>query len=417
MIETIAIVGANVAGGQAALDLRTAGFDGRVLLIGTEPSLPYERPPLSKAVLAGATAPAATEIWPRTTFDAADIDVMTGTRVNRIDPARRRVELNSGEAITADRVLLATGARPRRLQTAGVSLAGVHELRTLTDAVKLRDDLVGGVRVVVIGAGFIGAEVAATARLLGCQVTLLEQAELPLLRTLGREVAQVYVRLHRAQGVQVHLGVGVTAILGDSRCRAVELDNGLVLPAEVVVCGVGVSPRVDLAEIAGLQVSDGIVVDDRCGTSIPEVFAAGDVARRPSSYASGSIRPESWQSAQRQGAHAARCMLGGTESFDDLPWFWSDQYDVKLQVAGFPTLADEMLWRGDPDSGHAVALYLSQGVVCAAVGLNRPREVRAAMELIRSRVHVTDRGALADASVDLRSLQPSTPTHDLPSKS
>lgn len=402
MTATYAIVGANLAGGQAAHELRRCGFDGRIVLIGAEPHLPYERPPLSKDVLLGRTEAAATRIWPEDAYPAAAIEVRLGVRATRLRPSDRRVELDDGSALTVDKVLLCTGATPRRLGIPGLDRVGVHHLRTLDDAVALRAGLTPGARVVVIGAGFIGAEVAAAAVQTGCQVTLLEAAPLPLLRVLGAELAALYSGLHRDHGVDLRVGVNVAAVIGDGSCRAVALDDDTVIDADVVVCGVGVTPATGLAADAGINVTNGVEVDWYGRTSIAEVSAAGDVAARPSSYTDVLIRLESWQNAQNQAIAAARAMVDPeAAAFDDLPWFWSDQYDVRLQLAGFPRPDDTVIWRGDPASYQAAAFYLRNGIVAAVVGLNRPRDVRAGMTLITSRAAVQAQ-ALADESVDLR---------------
>lgn len=403
MTETIAIVGASLAGANAAQMLRREGFDGRVVLIGAEPQLPYDRPPLSKELLLGEIEPAKIALFPETAYAEASIEVLTNTRVTRLRPTERLLELDNGSTLQADRVLLCTGARPRPLAIPGLNLPGVYELRTLDDALRLREALAPGARVVVIGFGFIGAEVAAAANQRGCQVTLVEVAPLPMQRVVGQELGKLFVALHQEHGVDVRLGVVVEAIHGDGHCQAVALADGTTLPADVVVCGVGVLPNVELAEAAGITVANGIVVDARCRTSLPEVFACGDVATRPSSYAGGHIRLESWQNAQNQGIAAARALLGSTAEFDDLPWFWSDQYDVRMQMAGLPDATDEVVWRGSPDGYNCTIFYLRDGTVRAAIGLSRPRDVRAAMDLIRKRTRV-EPATLRDESTNLRDL-------------
>jgi 3-phenylpropionate/trans-cinnamate dioxygenase ferredoxin reductase subunit len=404
MTRTIAIVGASLAGGQAALSLRQNGFDGRVVLVGGESHPPYERPPLSKAVLLGEADPATTLLVPPSRYDEVDIELVLGVRAKAIRPTDRSVVLDDGRSIVVDRLLLTTGAQPRSISLPGRELIGVHELRTLDHAVALRDALQPGARVVVIGAGFIGAEVAAIARARGCSVALVEMAELPLQRVLGAEVGALYAAMHRAKGVDLHLNARPVAILGDTRCTAVELDNGAVLEADVVVCGVGVSPAIELAAEAGALIDNGITVDGLCRTTIPNVYAAGDVASRPTSFAPGRIRLESWQNAQNHGIAAAAAMLGSAEEFDDLPWFWSDQYEVNLQLAGLPSAQDTVVWRGDTDAFDCAAFYLRDGLITGVIGLNRPRDVRATMDLIRRRIPV-DPASLADESTDLRSLR------------
>jgi 3-phenylpropionate/trans-cinnamate dioxygenase ferredoxin reductase subunit len=403
---TVAIVGANLAGGHVAHALRREGFDGRVVLIGAEPHLPYERPPLSKDVLIGTAEPSSTQVWPEAAYVDAAIEPVLGTRVTRIDPAARRVELATGASLTADHVVLCTGSHPRPVPV-GRRLAGMHDLRTLDDALALRAELRAGCRLVVVGAGFIGAEVAAAGIALGCDVTMIELAALPLQRVLGAEVGRLYAALHAARGVDLHLGVGVASIEGDDRCRAVVLSDGSRIETDLVVFGVGVVPAAELAEAAGIVVGNGIVVDHACRTSIPEVLAAGDVTCRPTSFAPGPIRLETWQNAQNQAIAAAKTIAGTEVRFDDVPWFWSDQYDVNLQVAGIPQPHHDVVWRGSGEGMDGVAFYLDGEVVAAAVGLNRPRDVRAAMSLVQQHRQVR-RADLSDESVDLRRL-PSAP--------
>ncbi len=403
MVETYAVVGASLAGGHAAHRLRSAGFAGRLVLIGDEPHLPYERPPLSKGILTGGQDAASTTLWPEPDFHDAHIELALGTRVTALLPGERRLTLADGRSLAVDRVLLATGSRPRALPVPGAEQTGVHALRTLDDAVRLREALAPGTRVVVVGAGFIGAEVAASARARGCDVTMIEVAALPLQRVLGPEFGRLYAELHRSSGVTVRLDAAVTEIRGDGRCRAVVLADGTELPADLVVYGVGAVPASELAAVAGIETGNGVLVDHFGRTSVPNVFAAGDVAARPSSFADRPVRLETWQNAQNQAISAADAMLGSARPFDEVPWFWSDQYDVNLQIAGLPAPTDEIVWRGDRETFDCTAFYLRDGVVRGAVGLNRKRDIRAAMDLVRLGVPVSA-PVLADESVDLRAL-------------
>jgi 3-phenylpropionate/trans-cinnamate dioxygenase ferredoxin reductase subunit len=397
------IVGASLAGGHAAHQLRKEGFDGRILLIGAESHLPYDRPPLSKGVLLGEMEPAATAIWSEEAFSEAEIDLRLGTRVTRIDTVGRTLEFGDGSAQAVDRVLLCTGSSARQPAIPGLSLRGVHAIRNLEDAISVRDELLPGSKVVIIGFGFIGAEVAACATARGCSVTLVEAAALPMQRILGPEAAELYCGLHEARGVKVLLNCGVAELRGAGRCSSVLLNDGQEIDADLVVYGVGASPSIDLAEGAGLACSNGILVNDACQTSNSEIFACGDVAARPTAFATGPIRLESWQNAYRQAIAAAKSMLGSHEPFDDLPWFWSDQYDVKMQMAGLPSSTDEVVWRGAGGGFERTAFYLAGSQVRAVLGFNRVREVRAAIELIRNGI-VVDKAMLADESTNLREL-------------
>ena len=405
--KTFAIVGASLAGGHAAHQLRKDGFDGQILLIGAEHHPPYDRPPLSKGILLGEAEPPSTALWSEDDYAQAEIDVVLGTRVTRIDTARRALEFESGGGLTVDRVLLCTGSSPRRPPIPGLELGGVHTVRTLEDAVSVRDALLPGAEVVVIGFGFIGAEVAAAATARGCRVTLVEAAALPMQRVLGAEAARLYCALHEQHGVTVLLNTGVAEVRGVGRCSAALLTDGRELRADLVVYGVGAAASTELAQTAGIACGNGIVVDAQCQTSNSEVFACGDVAARPSSFASGHIRLESWQNACKQAVAAAKSMLGFTNPYDEVPWFWSDQYDLRMQMAGLPSPTDEVVWRGAPDGPDRSAFYVADGRVRAVLGFNRPRDVRAGTDLIRKRA-VVDKAELADESVDLRALAKGT---------
>jgi 3-phenylpropionate/trans-cinnamate dioxygenase ferredoxin reductase subunit len=400
MKPAFVVIGANVAGATVADELRDLGFDGGIGLVGAEPHLPYQRPPLSKGVLSGADAPEATVFRDEAHYAERDIDLHLGARVARLLPAERAVELEDGSRLRADKVVLCTGGRARRLDVPGAELDGVATLRTLDDAVDLGDRLARASSVVVIGAGFIGAEVAAVARGLGRQVTMIEVAEVPLARVLG-PLGAVYAEIHRDQGVDVRLGTAVTAVLGNEHVEGVRTSTGDVVEADLVVVGVGMEPAVELAAGAGIATGNGVLVDEWCRTSIPAVLAAGDVANRPSALLGERCRLEQFQHAQQQAAAAARTMLGGGDPFDDVPWFWSDQYDVNLQMAGHPRWTDELVWRGDPASRSFAVFYRRDGVLTGAVGLNRPKEVRGAMPLIGRRARV-EPAVLQDESVDLR---------------
>lgn len=407
--QTFVVIGASLAGGRAAEALRAEGFDGRVVLIGAEPEAPYERPPLSKEILRGSMRMDQLLLKPTEKWADAGIELLTGTRVTGLVPAERAVELMDGRRLTADKVLLCTGGRARELNVPGATLDGVRCLRTVADASAVRRHLHPGASVVVVGAGFIGAEVAASARELGCRVTLLELAGVPLGRVLGTVMGRVFARYHRAKGVDLRTGVGVERIEGDGRVRAVVLSDGHRIEADCVVVGVGIEPAVELAESAGLQVGDGVLVDPYCRTSLDSVFAAGDVANFPDPLLGTRGRLEHWRNAQSQAVAAARSMLGRPEPYAEVPWFWSDQYDLNLQVAGHPALGEEVVVRGDVEAADFCACYLRGDFLTGALAVNRPRELRAAMKLIENRVPVT-RDVLADEAVDLRRVRKQAPT-------
>jgi 3-phenylpropionate/trans-cinnamate dioxygenase ferredoxin reductase component len=391
MTRILVVVGAGLCGGAAVQALRGEGFDGRIVMVGAEPHLPYERPPLSKEYLRGEQDRDALFLWPESAYSENDIEVRLETRVLALHPDGPAVELEGGERIDAEGVLLATGGRPPLL--GGEPSDRVLTLRTVEDADRIRAALDGAGRLVVVGAGFIGAEVAASARGLGVEVTMLEMLDVPLVRAIGEEMGKVYAAIHRDHGVDLRTGESV---------KAVEEDSG----GDVVVIGVGIEPNVDLARDAGLEVDDGVVVDGRCRTSAAGVFAAGDVARHDHPLF-GPLRVEHYDNALKQGAAAARSMLGRDEVFDDPHWFWSDQYDVNLQVAGFASSWDRTVVRGSIEDLDFAVFFLRDGVLLSVLGVNRGKDVRRAMKLIAARAR-PDPGSLADQEVDLRTLVPAS---------
>ncbi|OBB16459.1 hypothetical protein A5776_21445 [Mycolicibacterium elephantis] len=401
---TYVIVGANLAGGRAAVALRDEGFDGNIVLIGAEAYPPYERPPLSKGFLTGTTAPESIYLHPLDFYAEHQIDLRLGVTVRRIQPQWGSVELDDGSTLAAEQVLLTTGARLRRLDVSGAELDGVHYLRDIDDAVAIRDHLRSPARVTVVGGGFIGAEVAATACENGCEVTMLETAELPLRRALGPEIARFYADVHRRHGVDLRTGTRVVAFEGDQgRVRKVITHEGTAIDTDLVIIGIGTEPASELAQSAEIATADGILVDAYCRTSHPHVYAAGDVVRHLSRWAATPVRLEHWQGAQNQALTAARSMLGHLDPYDEVPWYWSDQFDLNLQIAGIPRPDDSQVLRGDMDEGSFSILYLRNGHISCIVAVNRPRDVRPAMKLIEASTPV-DACELADVSVELRRL-------------
>jgi 3-phenylpropionate/trans-cinnamate dioxygenase ferredoxin reductase component len=401
--QTFLIVGASLAGAKAAETLRAEGFDGRVVLLGEEPVRPYERPPLSKDYLRGEKGFDDAAVHAEDFYGDQGIELRTATTVTAFDPRASEVTLGSGEPIGYDRLLLATGALPRRLAVPGAELDGVRYLRTVADADALRDLLAGRGRVVVIGAGWIGAEVAASARQLGCEVAMVELAAVPLERVLGKEVGEVYRALHAEHGVDLHFGVGIEELIGSTAVEAVRLNDGTTLEADAVVVGVGVGPRTELAEAAGVRLDNGVVVDEHLQTSIPGIFAAGDVANAFHPRYGAQIRLEHWSSALNQGPAAARAMLGRQVVYDRTPYFFSDQYDLGMEYRGWAPAFEEVIFRGDPASRQFVAFWIHEGKAVAAMNAN-VWDASDAIEALLVAGTPVDPERLADPDVDLAEL-------------
>ena len=383
-MKSVTIVGASLAGMRAAETLRREGFDGTVTLIGDETDAPYDRPPLSKQVLAGEWEPQRIALYDDETLADLQLTWRLGARAVGFEAATRTVTLAGGEQLSADGVVIATGARTRTLPGTG-DLAGVYTLRTLADSLAIRTefDATPG-RVVVVGAGFIGAEVAATARGRGLDVTMVEMADTPLERVLGAELGRVCAEVHTDHGVDLRLGVGVESITGAGRVEQVTLSDGTRLDADVVVVGVGVIPNTEWLEGSGLDIDNGVVCDETC-LAAPGVVAAGDVARWPNRLFGQSIRVEHWDNAIAQGIAAAQRLLAGeaAEPFAPVPWFWSDQYDRKIQLAGRSGPDDEVVVvTGSTEERRFAAIYGRAGRIVAVLGFNRPRHVMQYRRLI-----------------------------------
>jgi 3-phenylpropionate/trans-cinnamate dioxygenase ferredoxin reductase component len=398
------IVGGGLAGGSAASTLRQEGFDGGIVLVGAEDHPPYERPPLSKEFLRGEQTLEQGYLRPAEWYAEHDVELRTGVRAERIDPAARVVELEGGERLPYDMALLATGSRNRRFPIPGLDLEGVLDLRTAADAERIKAAVAAGGKAVVVGMGFIGAEVAASLRSLGVEVAAVEPFETPLYRIVGPEVGRVVESFHRDHGVDMRFGETVDRFEGGDRVEAVVTKSGLRLECDFAVVGVGVQPNVELADAAGFTVDNGIVVDATLATSAPGVWAAGDVARHDHPVF-GPIRIEHFDNALKMGPAAARNMLGAQTVFDDAHWFWSDQYDMNLQMAGFAMTWDDLVFRGSVGERSFTAFYLHEGVLRSVLSVNRARDVRRAMPLIAAAAR-PDPERLRDEDVDLRTLAP-----------
>jgi 3-phenylpropionate/trans-cinnamate dioxygenase ferredoxin reductase subunit len=403
--QTFVIVGAGLAGAKAAQELRERGFDGRVVLVGSEPERPYERPPLSKDYLRGESEREKAYVHPDSFYAEQEIELLTASAVAAIDPGASRVLLEDNRELAYDRLLLTMGAEPRRLPIPGADLEGIHYLRTFADADAVRVRLEAGTgRVAVVGAGWIGSEVAASARERGLEVSVIDPLALPNERIFGTEVGSFYRDVHVQNGVEMLLGRGVEAFEGEGAVARVRLSDGAQVECDFAVVGVGVAPRIELARDGGLQVDNGIVVDERLRTSAPNIYAAGDVANAWHPFYGRRIRVEHWANALNQGPAAARSMLGEDVGYERIPYFFSDQYDVGMEYSGYAESWDEVVLRGDPDAGEGfMAFWLRDGRVLAGMNVNVWDVNQHVQDLIRTARPVDPR-ALADPGTPLDTL-------------
>lgn len=394
-MDRAVIVGAGIAGVSAASGMRAAGFDGEIVVVGDEPELPYRRPPVSKEVLRGDKTLDQIRIKPEAWYDGQRIGLVTGTAVTGIEPVRREVVLGDGARIAYDRLVLATGGRARRL---GEPSERIHTLRSAADVPRLREALEASGRLVVVGAGLIGSEIAASARAMGCDVTLLETATLPLPRLLPPALGEMYTDLHKEHGTDLCTDVDVVRVAEGGDEVVVTAADGRSWAAPVVVVAVGMEPSVELAAAAGVEVGNGILVDASGRTSVPGIYAAGDVANRPEPVLGGRCRIEHWQGAQNHGTAVGRAVAGEEVAFGEVPWCWSDQYSSNLQVVGWPRASDVHVVRGSLEERDFSAFFVRGERLVGAVTIGRPSDVRTARGLIAERARVR-LDALADDSV------------------
>jgi 3-phenylpropionate/trans-cinnamate dioxygenase ferredoxin reductase subunit len=401
--QTFVIVGASLAGAKAAQELRDRGFDGRIALIGAEQERPYERPPLSKDYLRGESEREKAYVHDKDFYEQQQIELVTGVNAIELDADAAQLTLDDGRKLDYDKLLLTTGAQPRQLSVPGAELDGIHYLRTLADCDRLRELLNASGRVAVVGAGWIGSEVAASARQKGLEVTLIDPLPLPNERIFGEEIGSFYRDVHARHGVELALGEGVEAFEGQQRVSGVRTSTGRVFECDFAVVGIGVAPRVQLAADAGLEVDNGIVVDEQLRTSAPNVFAAGDVANAWHPFYGRRIRVEHWANALNQGPAAARAMLGESVSYERIPYFFSDQYDVGMEYSGYAPEWDRVAFRGDRDGGEFIAFWLKDDRVIAGMNVNVWDVNEHVQALIRAR-----QPAVVDALCD-----PDTPLETL----
>ncbi len=402
MSGTVVIVGASHASVQAVDTLRREGHTGPVVLVGDEPHLPYNRPPLSKKFLSGEMERERLLLRSPQFYEQAHAETRLGVRATALDRADRRLRLSDGGELHYDHLILCLGGRPRLLDVPGHGLKGIHYLRTIADVEGIRAELAGAKRMVVVGAGYIGLEAAASARHLGLEVDVLEMADRPLNRVVAPELSTFYTRRHEREGVRIHCNTSVSAFRGDDRVRAV-VCGGREFPADIVIVGVGILPEVSLAAAAGIRCENGIVVDEQCRTSDPNVYAAGDCTFHPSVRYGRKLRLESVDNAVEQARVAASNICGKPARHEHIPWFWSDQYDVKLQIAGLSQGYDQSVVRGDPDSGKFALYYLGGGELLAVDAVNSPKDFMTGKKWIGERKH-PDPAKLADPAVDLKTL-------------
>ncbi len=407
MSETFVIVGASLAGGGAAVTLRQEGFDGRVVLIGAEPQPPYERPPLSKDYLRGESSFEQALVQPPDFYGENGIETRFGVRATRVDAAEKVVELGDEEHVAYDKLLIATGGRNRRFPVPSLDLEGIHDLRTMADCERIRAEIAPGRKAVVVGMGFIGSEVAASLRQSGVEVVVVDRNKVPLRRVLGEEVGRVMEGIHSDHGATLIFEDKVAAFEGADRVERVVTQGGRRIECDFVVVGLGVEPVTELLADTGAEIDNGIVIDEFCRTGVEGIYAAGDVANHYHPVFERRIRVEHWQNALNQGPAAARNMLGKDEPYDEVPWFWSDQYNFDLQYAGFHTEWDELVVRGSMEERNFVAFYRKDGRVLAAIAINRGRDLRRSMRLIKAQLPV-DVAKLQDPDVDLRELLSAT---------
>jgi 3-phenylpropionate/trans-cinnamate dioxygenase ferredoxin reductase subunit len=404
MSDSIVIAGAGHAAGQLIASLRQGGYGGNISLVGEEPFLPYQRPPLSKAYLSGELARERLFLRPEKFYADQGVDLYLGQRIDRIETARHSAVLASGERLAYDRLVLATGSRVRQLRLPGSELPGVHYLRNIADVDAIRPAFRKGAKLVIVGAGYIGLEVAAVAAKNGLDVTVIELTDRVMARAVTPEVSDFYAQVHRDAGVELRLGSSPPRrFVGDGRLTAVELESGESRPADLAIVGIGVTPATELAEQAGLECDDGIVVDEFCRTADPDILAIGDCTKHPNVLLGRSLRLESVHNAQEQAKTAAATLCGESRPYRQIPWFWSDQYDLKLQIAGLAKGHEQTVLRGDPRSRSFAVFCLDEGRLSAVEAVNSAREFMWSKKLMAADIPV-DTESLRDTDRNFKEI-------------
>lgn len=401
--QTCIVIGASHAGASLATAVRKEGWEGKILVIGDENVPPYHRPPLSKALLNGEKTADQIDIFKPTVYEKANIEFKLGVKVESIDRDAKSLTLNTGETLHYDKLALCTGARVRELPIPGANLKGIHYLRTLADAQAIQKEVKAGNKAVIVGGGYIGLETAASLRKLGMEVTVLEMMNRVLERVTAPELSEYYTQLHEGHGVKIYTEAQAVEFKGEDHVQQVVCNNDLTLDADMVIIGIGVIPNTELAEAAGLQADNGIIVDEFATTADPDIVAAGDCTNHPNDLLGFRLRLESVPNATEQARTAAASINGKQKAYHALPWFWSDQYDVKLQIAGFNKGYDRVVLRGDPSSNQFVAWYLKGDEILAADCINSSKEFMQAKKIIAQKIPLNEE-LLADASNDLKAL-------------
>ena len=404
-VNTVVVIGAGEAGGQTAISLRQQGFQGRVIVIGDEAYVPYERPPLSKAFLAGETEMERMYMRGSDFYPENNIELRLSTRVDSIDRKGKSVTLANGETLAYDKLMIATGGRVRKMNCPGADLTGVHYLRNIDDVMGFRDGVVAGKNLVIVGGGYIGLEVAAVAVKRGCNVTVIETTPRVLSRVVSPEMSAFYTDVHTQAGVKILTSTTVTAFSGHGKVEGVVCGGGKTIPADLVIVGIGIIPNVEMAQTIGLPTDNGIVVDEFARTEDADIYSAGDCTNHPNDMLGRRLRLESVPNALSQGKAAALHMLAKPEKYSEIPWFWSDQYDLKLQMTGINDPGDEVVIRGSMAERKFSACYLRDGVLVAVNAVNMSKDFLQSKKLIAAKVKV-DPAKLADASVALKDLVP-----------